>query len=118
MTPDPDASLLIIEASLIPCDAPFLLVKPGAHIRVTVYWQEKKRGRKQNKIPRVKERILLPGQYSLKAIIADKAIVHAFLTFEERGGMQKHFVVKRKSLHHSFLVSEILGFRPDMPLIS
>lgn len=118
MTPDPAPSFLAIEASLIPCDAPFLLVKPGAHIRVTVSWQEKKRGRKPSERKRTKERILLPGQYSLQAIIADRKITNAFLTFEEKGGMQKHFVVKRKPLHHSFLVSEILGFLPDMPLIS
>jgi hypothetical protein len=112
MTTDhPDTATLVIETWPVRCDDPFLTVKPGASIRVTVTWEQKEKqgkGKKQGKSVQVKKRILPPGQYSLNAIIDDQAITRAFLAFEERGGMQKHFTIQRKPDRRFFLVSEII----------
>jgi hypothetical protein len=106
MTTDyPDTATLVIETWPVRCDDPFLTVKPGASIRVTVTWEQEE---KQEKSVQVKKRILPPGQYSLNAIIDDQAITRAFLVFEERGGMQKHFIIQRKPDRRFCLVAEII----------
>lgn len=121
MTDYPAAATLVIETWSIRCDDPFLIVKPGAVIRVTISREQegqKQKREKQGHSTPVKKRSLTPGQYSLNTIIDDATITHTLLTFEERGGMQKHFVIKRMPDQQSFLVSEILGIIPDAFLIS